>query len=187
MHARARAARRRPRGPPALWADTGSPCVRRAGGVCGARRVVLPMDAHSRAWRTRGRRIGVRRRDGVGSLARPRRGRMGDRRHQLLAWLASHQLDQAQVMAAARIGPLRVYKRRPEHLWKCPEDVAVIAAGDLGFAGASEPDQMRWLNGFRRLLDGLDSPLQVVISVEPGTEPDVSEVAPVPRDFDDMP
>ncbi len=89
-------------------------------------------------------------------------------------------------MAAARIGPLRLYKRRPEQLWKCPEDVAVIAAGDLGFAGASEPDQLRWLNGFRRLLDGLDSPLQVVISVEPGTQPDVSEAPPVPRDFDDM-
>ena len=88
--------------------------------------------------------------------------------------------------AVARIGPLRLYKRRPEQLWKCPEDIAVIAAGDLGFAGASEPDQLRWLNGFRRLLDGLDSPLQVVISVEPGTQPDVSEAPPVPRDFDDM-
>ena len=89
-------------------------------------------------------------------------------------------------MAVARIGPLRLYKRRPEQLWKCPEDIAVIAAGDLGFAGASEPDQLRWLSGFRRLLDGLDSPLQVVISVEPGTQPDVSEAPPVPRDFDDM-
>jgi len=89
-------------------------------------------------------------------------------------------------MAVAQIGPLRLYKRRPEQLWKCPEDIAVIAAGDLGFAGASEPDQLRWLSGFRRLLDGLDSPLQVVISVEPGTQPDVSEGPPVPRDFDDM-
>jgi hypothetical protein len=90
-------------------------------------------------------------------------------------------------MAAARIGPLRLHKRRPEQLWKCPEDIAVIAAGDLGFAGASEPDQLRWMSGFRRLLDGLDSPLQVVISVEPGTQRDVSEAPPpVPRDFDDM-
>jgi hypothetical protein len=90
-------------------------------------------------------------------------------------------------MAAARIGPLRLYKRRPEQVWKCPEGIAVIAAGDLGFAGASEPDQLRWMSGFRRLLDGLDSPLQVVISVEPGTQRDVSEAPPpVPRDFDDM-
>src|SRR6266852_6780326 len=144
------------------------------------------MDAHDRAWRTSSYRNGVRWRDGVGSLARPRRGRMGDRRRQVLAWLSSHQLDKTRVMAVARIGPLRLYKRRPEQLWKCPEDVAVIAAGDLGFAGASEPDQLRWLSGFRRLLDGLDSPLQVVISVEPGTQPDVSEAPPMPRDFDDM-
>src|SRR5260370_27873468 len=89
-------------------------------------------------------------------------------------------------MAGAGIGPLRLHKRRPEQLWKCPENIAVIAAGDLGFAGASEPDQLRWLSGFRRLLDGLDSPLQVVISVEPGTQPDVSEAPPAPRDFDDM-
>ncbi len=34
-------------------------------------------------------------------------------------------------MAAARIGPLRLSKRRPEQLWRCPEDIAVIASGDL--------------------------------------------------------
>jgi uncharacterized protein DUF87 len=62
----------------------------------------------------------------------------------------------------------------------------VIAVGDVGFAGASEPDQLRRLSGFRRLLDGLDSPLQVVISVEPGARPDVTEAPPVPGDFDDM-
>ena len=89
-------------------------------------------------------------------------------------------------MVAARIGPLRLHGRRPGLLWKCQEDVAVIAAGDLGFAGAAEHDQLRWLGGFRRLLDGLDSPLQVVISSEPGTQPDASEAPPVPRDFDDM-
>jgi len=89
-------------------------------------------------------------------------------------------------MVAARIGPLRLHRRRPEQLWKCGDDVAVIAAGNVGFAGASEPDQLRWLSGFRRLLDGLDSPLQVVISVEPGTRPDASEAPPVPGDFDDM-
>src|SRR5712691_8787601 len=186
MHARARAARCRPRRPPALRSDTSSPFLRRAGGVGGACDLVLRMDAHGRAWRPCCHRSCIRWCDGVGSLARPRRGRMGDRRRQVLAWLASHQLDQTRVMAVAQIGPLRLYKRRPEQLWKCPEDIAVIAAGDLGFAGASEPDQLRWLSGFRRLLDGLDSPLQVVISVEPGTQPDVSEAPPVPRDFDDM-
>jgi hypothetical protein len=89
-------------------------------------------------------------------------------------------------MAAARIGPLRLQRRGPELLWKCREDIVVIATGDLGFAGASEADRLRWLNGFRRLLDGLDSPLQVVIDAAPGTQPDSAEAHPVPRDFDEM-
>ena len=89
-------------------------------------------------------------------------------------------------MAAAQIGPLRLHRRRPELLWKSSEDITVIATGDLGFAGAPEPDRLRWLNGFRRLLDGMDSPLQVVISAEPGTQPDVETAHPVPRDFDEM-
>ena len=88
--------------------------------------------------------------------------------------------------AAARVGPLRLQRRRPELLWKSRDDTAVIAAGDLGFAGAPEADRLRWLNGFRRLLDGLDSPLQVVISAEPGTQPDAVEAHPVPLDFDEM-
>jgi len=89
-------------------------------------------------------------------------------------------------MVAARIGPLRLHRRRAELLWKYRNDIAMIAAGDLGFAGAPETDRLRWLNGFRRLLDGLDSPLQVVISASPGTQPDTAEAHPVPRDFDEM-
>src|SRR4029077_21137521 len=110
--------------------------------------------------------------DGMGSLARSRRRRMGGRRGQVLAGLAPHHLDQAQVTAMARVGRLRLQRRRPELLWKSRDDTAVIAASDLGFAGAPEADRLRWLNGFRRLLDGLDSPLQVVISAEPGTQPE---------------
>src|SRR5438874_90854 len=64
--------------------------------------------------------------------------------------------------------------------------LAVIAVGELGFGGAPEADRLRWLNGFRRLLDGLDSALQVVISTDPGTQPDTAEAHPVPRDFDEM-
>ncbi|TMD17878.1 MAG: DUF87 domain-containing protein [Chloroflexi bacterium] len=111
---------------------------------------------------------------------------MGNRRGQVLAQLTSPQLDQRQVMAGARIGSLRLHRRPPDLLWKCRNDIAMIAAGDLGFAGAPEPDRLRWLNGFRRLLDGLDSPLQVVISAVPGTQPDTAEAYPVPHDFDDM-
>jgi len=89
-------------------------------------------------------------------------------------------------MVAARIGPLRMHRRRPELLWECRDHTAVIAVGELGFGGAPEADRLRWLNGFRRLLDGLDSTLQVVISTDPGTQPDTAEAHPVPRDFDEM-
>src|SRR6266571_5740945 len=186
MHACARATRRRPRGPPPLRTDTCSPCLRRAGRACRACGVVFRLDARGRAWCPRCHRNCLRRRDGVGSVARSRRRRMGDRRGQVLAGLTSPQLDQRQVMAAARIGSLRLHRRPPDLLWKCRNDIAIIAAGDLGFAGAPEPDRLRWLNGFRRLLDGLDSPLQVVISAVPGTQPDTAEAYPVPHDFDDM-
>ena len=77
-------------------------------------------------------------------------------------------------------------KRAPALLWSGRGDTAVIAGGDIGFAGASEPDRLRWLNGFRRLLDGLDSHLQVVISTNPGTQQDATEHLECPVDFDDM-
>src|SRR6266571_1767242 len=186
MHARARATGRRSRGPHPLRADTCPSCLRRAGGASRAGVVVGRMDADGRAWPTRCNRRCVRWRDGVGSLARTRRRRMGDRRGQVLAGLTSPRLDQRQVMPAARIGSLRLHRRPPDLLWKCRNDIAIIAAGDLGFAGAPEPDRLRWLNGFRRLLDGLDTPLQVVICAVPGTRPDIAEAHPVPRDFDDM-
>jgi hypothetical protein len=64
-------------------------------------------------------------------------------------------------------------------------DVALIRTGSLGFAGAAEGDRARWISSFRRLLDGLDGPLQVLIEVLPGTGSDTSDPAP-PVDFDDM-
>ena len=63
--------------------------------------------------------------------------------------------------------------------------MTVIKTGSLGFAGAAEDDRLRYLNSFRRLLDGLDGPLQVVIEVVPGSGTEIS--SPVtPLDFDDM-
>jgi hypothetical protein len=63
--------------------------------------------------------------------------------------------------------------------------MAVIKTGSLGFAGAADGDRARWINSFRRLLDGLDGPLQVVIEVVPGAgSPDHTRASPV--DFDDM-
>jgi hypothetical protein len=51
----------------------------------------------------------------------------------------------------------------------------------IGFASAAEDDRLRWVNAFRRLLDGLDGPLQVVIRVQSGREPgeDVAGMMPV--------
>ena len=63
--------------------------------------------------------------------------------------------------------------------------MAVIKTGSLGFAGAAEDDRMRYLNSFRRLLDGLDGPLQVVIEVTPGSGT-VTATHFTPVDFDDM-
>jgi conjugal transfer ATP-binding protein TraC len=73
-----------------------------------------------------------------------------------------------------KVGPVRLLRRAPAVLWDGATDAVVFRSGALGFAGASEPDRVRWINAFRRLLDGLDAPMQVVIDVEPGagSEPD---------------
>jgi Helicase HerA, central domain len=63
--------------------------------------------------------------------------------------------------------------------------MAVIKTGSLGFAGAAESDRARWINSFRRLLDGLDGPVQVVIEVVPGAGCS-GPVRVSPVDFDDM-
>jgi hypothetical protein len=62
----------------------------------------------------------------------------------------------------------------------------VFRTGQLGFADASETDRLPWVNGFRHLLDGLDSRLQVVIDVRPGSAEAMDASHPIPSDFDDM-
>ena len=84
------------------------------------------------------------------------------------------------------LGPLQVESRAPTVLWAGGRDVAVIRAGDIGFADASEADRSQWLNGFRRLLDGLDTPLQVLIDIAPGSEPALELERQAPVDFDEM-
>ena len=76
-------------------------------------------------------------------------------------------------------------RRRPAVLFKGASDISVIRTGSLGFAGAAEGDRLRWINSFRRLLDGLDGPLQVLIEVVPGAG-SASSREVVPLDFDDM-
>ncbi len=82
--------------------------------------------------------------------------------------------------------PLRLVPREPATLWKGGARVAVFRTPHLGFADASESDGIRWLSGFRRLLDGLDSHLQVVIDLEPGDIEELAEPGLAPSDFDEM-
>src|ERR1700730_3911556 len=70
-------------------------------------------------------------------------------------------------------------------LWNGTADAVVIKSGSLGFAGAPEADRVRWISAFRRLLDGLHAPLQVVIDVEPGTDDEVHDASVLPVDLDD--
>ena len=89
-------------------------------------------------------------------------------------------------MRSLALGPARVVPRGPTLLWKGSGQVVVVKTRALGFAGATEADQTRWLNVFRRLLDGLDSPLQVIIDTDPGPGTDDTGDPPVPVDFDGM-
>jgi hypothetical protein len=80
---------------------------------------------------------------------------------------------------------LRITPRAPATLFTGAADIAVIKTGSLGFAGAAEADRSRWINSFRRLLDGLDGSLQVLIEVVPGPG-DAGSPNSSPRDFDEM-
>ncbi len=90
------------------------------------------------------------------------------------------------MIADLNLGLFRITARPPEVMWNAKPGVAVISTGSLGFAGAVESDRQRWLSSFRRLLDGLDAPLQVLVEVVPGPgHPDsVNRRSPV--DYDDM-
>ena len=82
-----------------------------------------------------------------------------------------------------QVGPVRLAARGPAILWGGATDAVVIRTGPLGFADASEADRLRWINAFRRLLDGLDSPFQVVIHVEPGVGPETLDTTQAPLDL----
>jgi len=81
---------------------------------------------------------------------------------------------------------IRVGRREPAALWTAPARMRVITTATIGFAGAAEDDRRRWLNGFRRLLDGLDAPLQVVIDVEPGSGQEEGFTSAIPSGYEDM-
>src|SRR5439155_814201 len=81
---------------------------------------------------------------------------------------------------------IRVARREAAECWSPPSGQVVITTSSIGFAGAAEDDRQRWLNGFRRLLDGLDAPIQVVIDVKPGPDEDGPIATPTPSRFEDM-
>ncbi len=89
-------------------------------------------------------------------------------------------------MARRLTFPVRVVKREPAALWSGGHGVTVFDTTPIGFVDASDVDRARWLSGFRRLLDGLDSPLQVLVDVEPGTRDAIDSNHPTPSDYDDM-
>jgi hypothetical protein len=81
---------------------------------------------------------------------------------------------------------IRVVRRETAACWRGSPDFVITITGSIGFAGAAEEDRHRWLGAFRRLLDGLDAPLQVVINVQPGPDDDGAHLAIGPTGFDDM-
>ena len=83
------------------------------------------------------------------------------------------------------LGLVRVVSRPPAILWDGAIDAVLLSTSSLGFAGAPEDDRARWIYAFRRLLDGLDAPLQVVIEVEPGVGPEKLGTAVLPLDLTD--
>ena len=90
------------------------------------------------------------------------------------------------VIPNLRVGPISLVERDASHANLRRGQATLLRAGLLGFAGASEADRMRWLHAFRRLLDSLDAPLQVLIEVEPGGGSARDRPQPTPADFDDM-
>ena len=81
---------------------------------------------------------------------------------------------------------IRITRREAEACWRGSPELVITSTGTIGFAGASEDDRQRWLNAFRRLLDGLDAPLQAVIEVQPGSDEVHPQTGAVPSGFDDM-
>lgn len=64
--------------------------------------------------------------------------------------------------------PVRFVPRPARQLADATPKADPIATGALGFLDATEEDRMRWANGFRALLDGLESGLQVIMDFSPG-------------------
>src|SRR5437879_3331240 len=91
-----------------------------------------------------------------------------------------------RMIRALKFGPLRLAPRDAAKRLAGTHDAIVVATGSLGFSDAADDDRQRWLHAFRRLLDGLDAPMQVIIEVQPGAETEADHQATLPALFDDM-
>jgi hypothetical protein len=81
------------------------------------------------------------------------------------------------------VKPTVIHRRQVA--WSAPPgQLAVIGTGPLGYLGAADEDRTRWLGGFRRLLDGVQEPLQVVMSFRPGAGTHKQESAQIGRAAD---
>ncbi len=78
---------------------------------------------------------------------------------------------------------IRIVRRDAGPCWDGAPERRAIQTAPIGFAGAAEDDRRRWLNGFRRLLDGLDAPLQAVVDARPGSGADASDESRMPSNF----
>jgi KaiC/GvpD/RAD55 family RecA-like ATPase len=81
---------------------------------------------------------------------------------------------------------IRLTRREPAQVWTSGDHTVVVDTAPIGFAGAAEDDRLRWLNGFRRLIDGLDTPLQVIVNFTPGTDAELDRTMEMPADFESM-
>ncbi|HET7418832.1 MAG TPA: DUF87 domain-containing protein [Candidatus Dormibacteraeota bacterium] len=81
---------------------------------------------------------------------------------------------------------IRLARREPATYGDARADLIVTTAGAIGFTDAAEDDRQRWLNAFRRLVDGLDGPLQVVIRVTTGPDSELTHTSAIPDAFEDM-
>jgi hypothetical protein len=86
------------------------------------------------------------------------------------------------------MSPLLLHPRPARQLAQLGRPPAgVVATGSVGYVDAAEDDRQRWIAGFRALLDGLDTPLQVLIDFVPGSGTgsarDVDSTLPAPADW----
>lgn len=72
--------------------------------------------------------------------------------------------------------PVRAVKLEA-HEFSVPQPKRVLEARGVGFIGAIRDQQLAWIGAFRRLLDGLEEPLQVVMRFDPGGDRQVKVVS----------